>query len=92
LGEVALVAESSPIAQSGVLYFNTLFDENAACHIAFGNAYAMNLEDGADRAAAGMNESQIHHDCMIGGPEIRVTGVTPGGTRQTIMDKGEFVI
>ena len=44
LGEVALVAESSPIAQSGVLYFNTLFDENAACHIAFGNAYAMNLE------------------------------------------------
>jgi len=92
LGEVALVAESSPIARSGVLYFNTLFDENAACHVAFGNAYAMNLEAGADRVAAGMNESQIHHDCMIGGPEIRVTGLKADGNRQLVMDKGEFVI
>ncbi len=92
LGEVALVAESSPIARSGVLYFNTLFDENAACHIAFGNAYAMNLDAGADRVLAGMNESQIHHDCMIGGPEIRVTGIAADGTRRLVMDKGEFVI
>ncbi len=92
LGEVALVPESSPIARSEVLYFNTLFDENAACHIAFGNAYAMNLDAGADRAAAGMNESQIHHDCMLGGPQTRVTGIAADGSRQPIMDHGEFVI
>jgi len=92
LGEVALVPESSPIARSGVLYFNTLFDENAACHIAFGNAYAMNLAEGADRSAAGMNESQIHHDCMIGSPEIRVTGIAADGARVPVMEQGEFVI
>jgi len=92
LGEVALVSESSPIARSGVLYFNTLFDENAACHIAFGNAYAMNLQEGADRTEAGMNESRIHHDCMIGGPQIRVTGLAADGSRHPIMDEGEFVI
>ncbi|PIE07657.1 MAG: aminopeptidase [Rhodobacterales bacterium] len=92
LGEVALVPESSPIARSGVLFFNTLFDENAACHIAFGNAYAMNLDPGADRTAAGMNQSRIHHDCMIGSPEIRVTGVTAAGARVPVMEQGEFVI
>ncbi|HHS94631.1 MAG TPA: aminopeptidase [Rhodobacterales bacterium] len=92
LGEVALVAESSPIARSGVLYFNTLFDENAACHIAFGNAYAMNLAEGADKRAARMNESKIHHDVMIGGPEINVTGIGADGARHPIMQAGEFVI
>lgn len=92
LGEVALVPESSPIARSGVLYFNTLFDENAACHIAFGNAYAMNLAPGADRGEAGMNESKIHHDVMIGGPQIAVTGIGADGSRHPIMANGEFVI
>ena len=92
LGEVALVAESSPIARSGVLYFNTLFDENAACHIAFGNSYAMNLLPGADRQAAGANESRIHHDCMIGSPALAVTGLAADGTRHPIMKNGEFVI
>ncbi|GKY88075.1 aminopeptidase [Sinisalibacter aestuarii] len=92
LGEVALVPESSPIARSGVLYFNTLFDENAACHIAFGNAYAMNLAPGADREAAGMNASKIHHDVMIGGPDISVTGLGADGSRHPIMKDGEFVI
>ena len=92
LGEVALVPESSPIAESGVLYYNTLFDENAACHIAFGNAYAMNLMDGFDREEAGMNESQIHMDCMIGGPEVNVTGIAADGGRHPVMQAGEFVI
>ncbi|RME16582.1 MAG: aminopeptidase [Alphaproteobacteria bacterium] len=92
LGEVALVPMSSPIARSGLLYFNTLFDENAACHIAFGNAYEMNLAPGADRAAAGMNESRIHHDCMIGSPALDVTGIGADGTRTPIMRQGEFVI
>jgi aminopeptidase len=92
LGEVALVPESSPIARSGVLYFNTLFDENAACHIAFGNSYSMNLVPGADRKAAGANESTIHMDCMIGGPELSVTGIAADGSRHPIMKNGEFVI
>jgi aminopeptidase len=89
---VALVPESSPIARSGVLYFNTLFDENAACHIAFGNSYSMNLVPGADRKAAGANESTIHMDCMIGGPELSVTGIAADGSRHPIMKNGEFVI
>ena len=92
LGEVALVPESSPIARSGVLYFNTLFDENAACHIAFGNSYAMNLLPRASRKAAGANESRIHMDCMIGSPALKVTGIGDDGSRHPVMDNGEFVI
>ncbi len=92
LGEVALVAESSPIARSNVLYYNTLFDENAACHIAFGNCYEMNLQPGADRTEAGGNESKIHMDCMIGSPDISVTGIGADGSRTPIMVAGEFVI
>ncbi len=92
LGEVALVANSSPIARSGVLFFNTLFDENAACHIAFGNSYDMNLQEGADRDLAGANSSQIHTDCMIGSAETDVDGQGEDGARHAIMRAGEFVI
>ncbi len=92
LGEVALVPESSPIARSGVLYFNTLFDENAACHIAFGNSYAMNLMEGASPEEAGANESRIHMDCMIGSPALTVTGIAADGGRHAIMENGEFVV
>ncbi len=92
LGEVALVANSSPIAQSGVLFFNTLFDENAACHIAFGNSYDMNLPDGADKEKAGANSSQIHTDCMIGSGETDVDGIGQDGSRTPVMRAGEFVI
>lgn len=92
LGEVALVANSSPIAASGTLFFNTLFDENAACHIAFGNAYAMNLRQGADPQKAVMNTSQIHMDCMIGHAGIAVTGITQDEARVPVMSNGEFVI
>lgn len=92
LGEVALVPESSPIARSGVLYYNTLFDENAACHIAFGNSIGLNLPDGIDPKAAGANESMIHMDCMIGSPDISVTGLGADGSRTPVMVGGEFVI
>ncbi len=92
LGEVALVPESSPIAKSKVLFYNTLFDENAASHIAFGNCYAMNLLPGADREEAGANESQIHMDCMIGGGDVSVTGIDQQGGRHKVMEAGEFVI
>ena len=92
LGEVALVASSSPIAQSGVLFFNTLFDENAACHIAFGNSYDMNLLEGVDTQKAGANVSQIHTDCMIGSAETDVDGIGHDGARTPVLRAGEFVI
>ena len=92
LGEVALVANSSPIAASGTLFLNTLFDENAACHIAFGTAYSINLPAGTDGEAAGMNQSQIHQDCMIGHGEMDVSGIAKDGARVPVMKAGEFVI
>jgi len=91
LGEVALVSNSSPIAASGTLFLNTLFDENAGCHIAFGNAYEMNLREGVKDKAA-MNKSQIHHDCMIGHAALDVTGMDRQGRQVPVMRGGEFVI
>jgi len=96
LGEVALVPHSSPIAQSGRLFYNTLFDENAASHVAFGSAYKFTL-DGADRMSdeefekAGGNRSAIHVDFMIGSPEMDVDGVMKDGVSQPLMRKGEWV-
>src|SRR5271154_3260544 len=96
LGEVALVPHSSPIAQSGVLFWNTLFDENAASHIALGQAYSTCLIDGdkmdADQLAArGANASLIHVDWMIGSGEMDVDGITMDGKAQPLMRKGEWV-
>ncbi len=92
LGEVALVSNSSPVAQCDTLFLNTLFDENAACHIAFGMAYSINLSEGADPEAAGMNKSKIHHDCMIGHGQLNVTGIKSDGSKVPVMRAGEFVI
>ena len=72
LGEVALVDGASRVGQTGLTYFDGLFDENAACHIAYGSCYAECLEDG--RLVAGANESSVHTDLMIGGPESTSTG------------------
>lgn len=96
LGEVALVPNPSPIAQSGVLFWNTLFDENAASHIALGQAYSTCLVDGAamsseDLAALGANESLIHVDWMIGGPEMAVDGVSADGAAEPLMRNGDWV-
>jgi aminopeptidase len=96
LGEVALVPHSSPIAQSGVLFWNTLFDENAASHIALGQAYSTCLIGGenmdADQLAAhGANASLIHVDWMIGSGEMDVDGVAADGTGEPLMRKGEWV-
>jgi aminopeptidase len=96
LGEVALVPHSSPIAQSGVLFWNTLFDENAASHIALGQAYSTCIIDGekmdADQlAAVGANASLIHVDWMIGSGEMDVDGVTADGASEPLMRKGEWV-
>ena len=95
LGEVALVPHSSPIAQSGVLFWNTLFDENAASHIALGQAYATCLENGehmdeATLAAMGANSSLIHVDWMIGSGEMNVDGVAADGSSEPLMRLGEW--
>jgi aminopeptidase len=95
LGEVALVPHGSPISKSGLLFFNTLFDENAASHIALGQCYAKCFVGGADLtpdqiAAQGGNSSVIHIDWMIGSDMIDVDGVHADGSRVPVMRKGEW--
>ena len=96
LGEVALVPNSSPISASGLLFYNTLYDENAASHIAIGQAYRTCLEGGttaseAELARRGANTSLIHIDWMIGSGGIDVDGVRPDGSRDPVMRRGEWV-
>ncbi|BCH11224.1 aminopeptidase [Mesorhizobium sp. 131-3-5] len=95
LGEVALVPHSSPISASGLLFFNTLFDENAACHIALGQCYSKCFVDGASLSqdeitARGGNKSFIHIDWMIGSDKIDIDGVHKDGSRVPVMRKGEW--
>lgn len=96
LGEVALVPHSSPIAQSGLLFLNTLFDENAASHVALGQSYSSCLRDGdklspEELAAKGANDSLIHVDWMIGSAELDIDGITASGTAEPLMRRGEWV-
>ena len=96
LGEVALVPHKSPIAQSGVLFWNTLFDENAASHIALGQAYSTCIIDGEkmseeELTKRGANSSLIHVDWMIGSGEMEVDGITNAGTAEPLIRKGEWV-
>ncbi|EJF78112.1 aminopeptidase [Bartonella birtlesii] len=95
LGEVALVPHSSPISKSGLLFYNTLFDENAACHIALGQCYSKCFLNGAsltveEIAARGGNKSVIHIDWMIGSGEIDIDGITQDGSRVPVFRKGEW--
>ena len=95
LGEVALVPHSSPISKSGLLFFNTLFDENAACHIALGQCYTKCFIDGAKLspeqiAAQGGNKSMIHIDWMIGSDKIDIDGLDANGARTPVFRKGEW--
>ncbi len=96
LGEVALVPHNSPIAQSGILFWNTLFDENAASHIALGQAYSTCIINGEtmsneELAKLGANESIIHVDWMIGGPTMNIDGVGTNGTAEPLMRDGDWV-
>jgi aminopeptidase len=96
LGEVALVPHSSPIAHSGLLFLNTLFDENAASHIALGQAYTSCIRDGEkltpeELAAKGANDSLIHVDWMIGSGELDIDGITATGAAEPLMRAGEWV-
>jgi aminopeptidase len=95
LGEVALVPHSSPISKSGLLFYNTLFDENAACHIALGQCYSKCFIDGGKLtpeqiAAQGGNKSFIHIDWMIGSDKIDIDGVLADGRRVPVFRKGEW--
>jgi aminopeptidase len=96
LGEVALVPHSSPIAHSGMLFLNTLFDENAASHIALGQAYTSCLRDGdkltpEQLAAKGANDSLIHVDWMIGSEKLDIDGITAADVAEPLMRQGEWV-
>ncbi len=95
LGEVALVPHSSPISASGLLFYNTLFDENAACHIALGQCYSKCFVDGGNLkpeqiAAQGGNKSLIHIDWMIGSDQIDIDGVHADGRRVPVFRQGEW--
>ncbi|MBQ4898139.1 aminopeptidase [Paenibacillus sp. Marseille-P2973] len=95
LGEVALVPHGSPISQSGILFYNTLFDENASNHLAIGNAYAFNLEGGKSMTREelnkhGLNASFAHEDFMVGSAEMDIFGVTGDGKEEQIFKKGNW--
>jgi aminopeptidase len=95
LGEVALVPHSSPISKSGLLFYNTLYDENASCHIALGQCYSKCFKGGigSDKDAveeAGGNSSNIHVDWMIGSDELDIDGISEDGNRTPVMRRGEW--
>ena len=95
LGEVALVPHSSPISQSGLLFYNTLFDENAASHLALGRAYRFCAEGGTtmsddEAKAVGLNDSLTHVDFMIGSGEVEIAGVREDGREEPVMRAGEW--
>lgn len=95
LGECALVPYDSPINRSGILFYNTLFDENASCHLALGMGYSSCLKDfekyTPDEARElGVNDSMIHEDFMIGSPDLRITGITADGREVPIFINGDW--
>ena len=95
LGELALVSRTSPINQSGILFCNTLFDENASCHVALGEGFtnlypgfeSMTRKELTDR---GINDSLIHVDFMIGCDDLTITGIRGDGTRVPVFEKGDW--
>ena len=96
LGEVALVPHSSPVSRSNILFYHTLFDENAASHIALGQAYSFTVKDGdgkepAEFAKLGGNSSLVHVDFMIGSADTDVDGIGADGSREPLMRAGEWV-
>jgi aminopeptidase len=96
LGEIALVDTGSPIFRSGRVYYEILFDENAACHFAFGEAYPECVEGGGqmgrdELAALGVNQAETHVDFMVGTPTMDVTGISEDGRQIAIMRGGQFV-
>lgn len=96
LGEVALISFDSPISNTNILFFNTLFDENASCHLALGNAYTMNIVGGHEKseeelAKLGYNKSLTHVDFMFGSADMAIVGTTHEGKQIQIFKNGNFV-
>jgi len=96
LGEVALVQDDSPISNTGILFNNTLFDENASVHFALGRAYTYAMIDGSNMTqeeltAKGANFSLIHTDFMVGGPDLNITAFTKDGTSLELFKNGNWV-
>jgi len=97
LGEIALVEFDSPISKTGVLFYNTLYDENASCHLALGSAYPGCIEGGEamseeQRKAAGINISDSHHDFMFGSADMSIIGKTASGEEVVVFKDGNFAI
>ena len=97
LGEIALIGRNSPIAESGILFYNTLFDENASCHLAFGASYPTTTKDGnsltaEELAERGMNQSIQHVDFMVGTKDMDIDGITYDGKIVPLFRNGEWVI
>jgi len=97
LGEVALVANSSPIGQLKTLFYNTLFDENASAHLAFGKSYPTTMKDGEklsteELVAKGGNDSLTHVDFMFGTADMKISGIKADGSEVVFFDEGEFII
>ena len=97
LGEVALISYDSPISNMNVLFYNTLFDENASCHLALGNAYTMNIKNGYEMSLdelkeKGYNSSMIHVDFMFGSKDMNIIGITKDNKEIKIFKNGNFVI
>lgn len=95
LGEVALVPHDSPISNTNIIFYNTLFDENASCHFALGKAYPTCLENGAEMseeelAANGANNSLTHVDFMVGSPDLSIDGITADGTVEAVFRNGNW--
>ena len=97
LGEVALVPHESPISQSNILFYNTLFDENASNHFAIGSGYAFNVEGGKtmspeELVASGVNSSLTHVDFMVGSAEMDIDGILDDGTIVPVFRQGNWAI
>ncbi|MDR2028183.1 MAG: aminopeptidase [Treponema sp.] len=93
LGEAALVPVSSPISRLGTLFYTTLFDENASCHLALGSGFKFCLDPSLSdeqASAMGLNRSMVHLDFMIGGPELDIIGELKDGSREYILKNGEW--
>lgn len=95
LGEVALVPHESPVSQSGLIFYNTLFDENASCHLALGKAYPTSIEGGSNMSKEeldqhGVNDSLVHVDFMIGSDQLDIDGVKEDGTIEPVFRSGTW--
>lgn len=90
-----MISYDSPIKNTGILFYNTLFDENASCHLALGDAYPMNVKGGTEMtdeelAAAGANKSMTHVDFMFGSRQMHIEGICQDGSTVTVFDHGNF--